>query len=280
MQNIGKMRRKKPAALVLNLVLIFFSILTILPFVWMVCSSFKTNVEISSLTQTFFPQSLNFDNYIQVLERFEFLKYFMNSLIYALVITAITIYTSAISGFVLAKYQFRGRQLLFAFILLTMMVPGVVTIIPRYTMMQTLGWLDTYKALVLPSMFTAFGIFLMRQACMPIPDEMLDAARIDGAGEARVFHRIVFPQLHNSIVSIAIFQFLWAWDDYLWPYLVIRTEDKQLLSVALNLFSGRYSTDYAGLFAATAIAIVPVIVFYLIFQKRFIEGVSASAVKG
>lgn len=280
MQNIGKMRRKKPAALVLNLVLIFFSILTILPFVWMVCSSFKTNVEISSLTQTFFPQSLNFDNYIQVLERFEFLKYFMNSLIYALVITAITIYTSAISGFVLAKYQFRGRQLLFAFILLTMMVPGVVTIIPRYTMMQTLGWLDTYKALVLPSMFTAFGIFLMRQACMSIPDEMLDAARIDGAGEARVFHGIVFPQLHNSIVSIAIFQFLWAWDDYLWPYLVIRTEDKQLLSVALNLFSGRYSTDYAGLFAATAIAIVPVIVFYLIFQKRFIEGVSASAVKG
>lgn len=163
MQNIGKMRRKKPAALVLNLVLIFFSILTILPFVWMVCSSFKTNVEISSLTQTFFPQSLNFDNYIQVLERFEFLKYFMNSLIYALVITAITIYTSAISGFVLAKYQFRGRQLLFAFILLTMMVPGVVTIIPRYTMMQTLGWLDTYKALVLPSMFTAFGISATKQ---------------------------------------------------------------------------------------------------------------------
>lgn len=277
MRNMKKINAK---SIVLNVVLILFSILTILPFIWMLCSSFKTNAEINSLAQTFFPQSWRLDNYKNVLERFEFLKYFMNSLVYAIVITVITIYTSAISGFVLAKYRFRGRQLLFTFILMTMMVPGVVTIIPRYTMMQTIGWLDSYKALVIPSIFTAFGIFMMRQACMSVPDEMLDAARIDGAGELRVFHRVVLPQLHNSIVSIAIFQFLWAWDDYLWPYLVIRTGDKQLLSVALNLFSGRYSTDYAGLFAATSIAIIPVVIFYLIFQKQFIEGVSASAVKG
>ena len=109
---------------------------------------------------------------------------------------------------------------------------------------------------------------------------MLEAARIDGANEFYIFHRIILPQLNNAIVSMSVFQFLWAWDDYLWPYLVIRSADKQLLPVALNLFNGQYSTDYAGLFAATSISIIPVIIFYIIFQKKFLAGVSSSAIKG
>lgn len=273
------MKRKIYSA-ILNCTLLFFSLATILPFIWMLCSSFKTNVEISSQAQSFLPQQFSMQNYADVLQRFNFLQYFLNSLVYALLITVITIYTSTLSGFVLSKYKFRGRQALFTCILLTMMVPGVVTIIPRYSIMQTLGWLDSYKALIIPSSFTAFGIFMMRQACFSIPDEMLEAARIDGANEFYIFHRIVFPQLRNAVVSIAIFQFLWAWDDYLWPYLMIRTGEKSMLSVALNLFNGRYSTDYAGLFAATSIAIIPVVIFYIVFQKRFIEGVSSSSLKG
>lgn len=274
------MKRRKLASLALNLLLLAGSVVTILPFIWMLCSSFKTNVEINALEQTFFPQTLNLQNYIDVLQKFDFLRYFSNSLVYALAITVITIYTSALAGFVLCKYKFRGREALFTMILCTMMVPGVVTIIPRYSIMQGIGWLDTYRALIVPCLFTSFGIFMMRQACTSVPDEILEAARIDGANEFYTFHRIVLPQLQNSIVSIAIFQFLWAWDDYLWPYLVIRSGKKQLLSVALNLFSGRFSTDYAGLFAATSIAIIPVVVFYLIFQKQFVAGVSSSAVKG
>lgn len=274
------MKKQKVAALALNLLLLAGSIITILPFIWMLCSSFKTNVEINALNQTFFPQSLNFQNYIDVLQKFDFFQYFSNSLVYALAVTVITVYTSALAGFVLCKYKFRGREVLFTMILCTMMVPGVVTIIPRYSIMQGVGWLDTYQALIVPSIFTSFGIFMMRQACASIPDEMLEAARIDGSNEFYTFHRIVLPQLQNSIVSIAIFQFLWAWDDYLWPYLVIRSGKKQLLSVALNLFSGRFSTDYAGLFAATSIAIIPVVIFYLIFQKQFVAGVSSSAIKG
>lgn len=272
--------KQKIGSLSLNAILLVCSVLTILPFLWMLSSSFKTNSEINALAQHFLPQGFTVQNYADVLQKFDFLRYFLNSLVYALAITVISVYTSALAGFVLCKYKFKGRQLLFAFILMTMMVPGVVTILPRYSMMQFFGWLDSYKALIIPSIFTPFGIFMMRQACMGIPNEILEAARVDGANEFYTFHRIVLPQLHNSVISIAIFQFLWAWDDYLWPYLMIRSGDKQLLSVALNLFSGRYSTDYAGLFAATAIAIIPVVVFYIIFQKRFIEGVSASAVKG
>lgn len=154
------------------------------------------------------------------------------------------------------------------------------TLIPRYSIMQSLKWINTYQALIVPSIFTSFGIFLMRQSCAVIPNELIEAARMDGANEFYIFHRIIIPQLNNAIVSMSVFQFLWAWDDYLWPFLMIRDTEKQLLPVALNLFSGQYSTDYAGLFAATSIAIIPVVIFYIIFQKKFIAGVSSSAIKG
>jgi multiple sugar transport system permease protein/raffinose/stachyose/melibiose transport system permease protein len=274
------MRKQRLSSLALNGFLLICSVVTILPFLWMLSSSFKSNIEISALSQHFLPQAGTLQNYISAIEKMNFLRYFANSLMYAALLSIITIYTSTLAGFVLCKYRFRGRDLLFGAILATMMVPGVVTIIPRYSIMQWLGWLDTYRALIVPSIFTSFGIFMMRQSCAGIPDEMLEAARIDGANEYYIFHRIVLPMLRNAISSIAIFQFLWAWEDYLWPYLMLRSEKKQLLSVALNMFSGRYSTDYAGLFAATSIAIVPVVICYLVFQRRFIEGIASSSVKG
>ena len=274
------MSKEQWKSIALNAVLLVFSAVTILPFLWMLASSFKTNAEISALAQRFLPRNPTWQNYENALNKMSFLRYFVNSLSYALVISLITIYTSAIAGFVLCKYRFRGRELVFGMILSTMMVPGVVTIIPRYSMMQALGWLNQFQALIVPSLFTSFGIFMMRQSCAAVPDEVLEAARIDGANEFYIFHRIVFPMLRNAVASMAIFQFLWAWEDYLWPYLMIRSESKQLLSIALNMFSGRFSTDYAGLFAATSIAIIPVVLCYLVFQKRFIEGIASSAVKG
>jgi multiple sugar transport system permease protein/raffinose/stachyose/melibiose transport system permease protein len=274
------MKKTRLASLLLHFVLLLCSVATILPFLWMLASSLKTNPEISALSQSFWSRTPTLDNYRNALQKMSFLRYFGNSLLYAVSLTGITVYTSAVSGFVLCKYRFRGRQLLFGAILATMMVPGVVTIIPRYSIMQALGWLDTLRSLLVPAAFTSFGIFMMRQSCFAIPDEMLEAARIDGGNEFYLLHRIVLPMLQNAISSIAIFQFLWAWEDYLWPYLMIRTQSRQVLSVALNLYSGRYSTDYAGLFAATAIAIVPVVACYLVFQRRFIEGIASAAVKG
>lgn len=271
--------KRKFNSLLLNLVVIMGCFITTLPFIWMLLSSFKSNAEILSLQQAFWPKTFGVENYRNVMAKFGFLRYFINSLLYAIILTVISIYTSTLSGFVLGKYKFKGRQLLFGCILLTMMVPATVTIIPRYSIMQYIGWLDTYKALILPGTFSAFGIFLMRQASFAIPDEMIEAARIDGANEFYIFHRIIMPMLRNTVVSFAIFQFLFAWDDYLWPYLVIRSTEKHVLAVALNLFNGRYSTDYAGLFAATSIAVVPVIIVYVIFQKSFIEGVSSSSLK-
>ncbi len=139
--------------------------------------------------------------------------------------------------------------------------------------------MGSYKALIIPAMFSGFGIFMMKQHIETIPDEIIEAARMDGANEFYIFHRIIFPMAKNGISSIAIFQFLWTWEDYLWRS-VINTKEKQLLAVGLKMFNGQYSTDYGALFAATAISIIPVLLIYLFFQKQFIAGIAASAVKG
>ena len=272
--------KKKILSAVLFVILVLVGVLTVVPFIWMVLSSFKTNAEISALHQTLLPQQFTLENYLSLQSNFNFLRYFANSVLIAAVVTALVIYISCICGFVLSKYQFRGKNLIFGFVMMTMMIPWSVTIISRYTMFMEAGLQDTYLSLILPVMVSGFGIFMMKQDISSLPDELLEAARMDGADEFRIFHRIVLPMSKNSISAIAIFQFLWVWEDYLWPYLMIDSEEKQLLAVGLTTFNGRYSTDYGGLFAATAISIIPVLVIYMIFQKRFVAGVAAGAVKG
>jgi len=264
----------------LNGILYAFAILVVLPFVWMILSSFKTNAEISAIVPTLWPKNFITTNYTTIQSKFNFYRFFTNSLFISITQTVIICYTSTVSGFVLAKYEFKGKNVLFAFILGTMMIPGMVTLVPSYNLMVVLGWLDSYAAIIVPGMISAFGIFMLRQSFLGLPNEILEAARIDGASEYYILHRIVFPLAKNSISSIAIFQFLWSWDSFLWPYLVISTRSKQMLSVGLAMFQGQWSTDYGGLFAATTISIMPVIIVYFIFQKRFIDGVAASAVKG
>lgn len=272
--------RRKVYTITLNVILLLLGIITVYPFVWMLFSSFKVNKEIMALEQHLLPQVFTVENYINMNARFNFMRFFANSLLVTIVITLAVIYTSTICGFVLSKYKFKGRELLFGFVLSTMMIPWCVTIIPKYSMIQKFGWLDSYKALIIPAMFSGFGIFNMKQHIATLPDEILEAARIDGANEFFIFHRIIFPMAKNGISSIAIFQFLWAWEDYLWPYLIISTKEKQLLAVGLKMFSGQYSTDYGALFAATVISIIPVLLIYIIFQKQFIAGVASAAVKG
>lgn len=264
----------------LHVGLLAVGLVTIFPFVWMVLSAFKSNAEINSLDQTFFPQTWTFENFVSMQEKFDFLRLFSNSVMLSVTITVISIYTSALAGFVLVKYEFRGRTAIFAFVLGTMMIPWAVTIIPRYTMFVSAGLQDNYLSIIIPAVLSGFGIFMMRQNMDAVPDEVLEAARIDGATEIFIFHRIVLPMSVNAISALAIFQFLWVWEDYLWPYLMINSPDMQVLAVGLTTFSGRYGTDYGGLFAATTISIIPVIAVYIIFQRRFIAGAASAAVKG
>lgn len=274
-----KHRRITVGAVILNVLLFVVAFITIVPFIWMLLSSFAPNSEIVKVTGSLFPRPSTVSNYVNIQQRFDFLRLFANSLLIASVKTIIVIYTSAVLGFVFAKMRFRGRTLLFGIVMSPMMVPWAVTIIPQYEMMTQFGWLDTYTSLIVPSMISAFGIFLFRQSITGIPDELIEAAKIDGASDRRIFHRIILPMSHNTIAALAIFTFLWNWEDYLWPFLMITDEKKQLLAVGLKQFNGQYGTDYGGLFAATSLAIVPVIIVYLVFQKQFIAGIASGSGK-
>lgn len=269
----------KVKASVFNIILLALALVTITPFIWMLVSSFAPNSEIVKIGGSFFPKMSTFQNYIDVQEKFNFMRMFANSLFISVLTTAIIIYTSSLIGFVFAKFEFKGKNLLFGVVLATMMLPWAVTIIPKYEMMVNFGWLDSYKALIIPSMVSGFGIFMFRQSISQISDEMLEAARVDGASDFFIFHKIILPMSRNTISSLAIFQFLWSWEDFLWPYLMINDENKQLISVGLRLFNGQYGTDYGGLFAATSISIIPVVIVYIVFQKQFIAGIATGSNK-
>lgn len=271
---------RKVRIVALHVALIIVGVITVFPFVWMLLSAFKKNSEIRALDQTFFPQEWTFDNFLNIQDRFNFLQLFGNSVFLSVTITAICIYTSCLAGFVLGKYAFRGRVALFSFILGTMMFPWAVTIIPRYTMFSEAGLKGSWVSIIIPAAFSGFGIFMMKQSMDSIPDSVLEAARIDGASELYIFHRIVLPMSGNAVSALAIFQFLWVWEDYLWPYLMIDDDALQVLAVGLTTFNGRYATDFGGLFAATTLSIIPVLAVYLIFQRRFIAGAASAAVKG
>lgn len=271
---------KRIQIILLHAGLIICGLLTIFPFVWMLVSSFKSNAEILAAHPTFWPQEWTLDNFVNVQEKLDFFRLFANSLFLSFAITAIVVYTSLLGGFVFAKYRFKGRGVLFAIVLSTMMITWAVVIIPRYTLFDMAGLRGSYASIIIPAAISGFGIFMMRQAMDAVPDEILEAARIDGASELFIFHRIVIPLCRNAISALAIFQFLWAWEDYLWPYLMITDRHSQVLAVGLTTFNDQYGTDFGGLFAATSISIIPVLIVYVIFQRRFVAGVAAAAVKG
>jgi len=255
------------------------ALIVIFPIVWTLLSTIKHEGEIVGYPPTFLPKDVTFENYITAWTRINFATYFRNSIFIATVMPAIVCYTSAITGYVLAKLRFKGRGLIFFTIISTMMFPWPITIIPLYKMVMDFGWFNNYIALIVPFSFSAFGIFLMRQFCSNIPDDLIDAARIDGANEFRIFHQIVLPMLWPPISALTIFVFLGIWGDFLWPYLMISSDKLYTLQVGLNKFVGAYYPQTGPILAGATIAIVPVMVVYFIFQKRFIEGASLSGMK-
>lgn len=271
---------RRVGQIIFNILLWLLAIVTIIPFVWMFISSFAPNSAIVDITGGFFPKPTTLDNYKGIQEKFDFFRLFCNSLFISIVKTVIVLYTSALMGYVFAKMRFRGRNILFGLTLATMMIPWAVTIIPQYEMMQQMGLFGSYWSLILPAMINGFGVFQLRQSMSEIPDEIVEAARVDGASETRIFHQIMLPMCRNGIAALGIFVFLWNWEDYLWPFLMISDDKKQLLSVGLKAFNGQYGTDYGGLFAATSLAIIPVLLVYLLFQKQFIAGIAAGSSKG
>ena len=270
----------RPGVVIKYSILFFFTAVVLFPFLWMVLSSFKTLREIVAFPPTFLPEKPTVANYIEVWTKINFSLFFRNSLYIVVVKTVIILYTSTLAGYVLGKLQFKGRDTVFAIILATMMVPWPVTILSLYQQMVWMKLIDTYSALILPSIFYAFGIFMMRQFITGIPDSLVESARIDGAGEFRILHGIIIPLLGPALSALGIFSFLAVWDDFLWPFLVLNSERKYTIPVGLALFKGRYWTDYSKQLTGATITVIPVMIVYFFLQRQFVEGIAMTGIKG
>jgi multiple sugar transport system permease protein len=259
------------------LVAIGFTML--IPFLWMVLGSFKNIREVMQFPPTFIPNEPTLSNYKEVFTRLPFARYYLNTIITSVIPTVVTVLTASMAGFGFAKYKFVGRGFIFWLILATMMIPYPVTIVPLYVMAYRAGLVNTYTGLIVVSLSSAFGIFMMRQFCMTIPDDLLDAARIDGSSEFGIYAKIIMPLTKPALATLTIFTFTGNWNAYIWPLLMINSDRLRTLSLAIPLFNGQYQSFPNLVYAASTMAVLPVIILFLFNQRYFTEGIAMSGLK-
>jgi multiple sugar transport system permease protein len=230
---------------------------------------------------TFFPETWTLDSYRTIFTdpNVPLARFYMNSLFVAVFRVFITIFTSTLAGFIFAKYRFWGKDIIFGFILVQLMIPFQVVMIPAYLILVKLGLVDSLWGLIIPSMVDAFGIFLMRQFIEGIPNELMDAARIDGSSEFGIYWRIILPQMGSAVAALGIFTFMGTWNDYLWPLIVITTHEKRTLPLLLTWYNSQHGTRYDLTMAASILVLLPILVVYAIFQRRFVRGITMTGFK-
>jgi multiple sugar transport system permease protein len=250
------------------------------PFAWMLLGSFKSTTELRQSPPTWWPEDPSLDNYTQLFSRLNFDVYFRNSAIVAIVVTVGNLIFCSMLGYALAMLDFRGKKLLFALVMGTLLIPGVVTFVPLFVLVANAGLVDTLPGLFLPWLVGPFGVFLMRQFILGLPRDLLDAGRVDGAGELRIFARIILPLCGPALATLGILTFLASWNNFLWPLVVAQTEDSYTLPVALALYSkGQNATNYGLLLAGATVVVMPILLLFLAFQRKFIEGIATTGIK-
>jgi multiple sugar transport system permease protein len=247
---------------------------TLLPFMMMIFSSFKTNLEVLRVPPTFLPESFTLQNYRTILDdpRLPLLRFYGNSAFVAVFNVTSTVFTSALIGYVFAKYEFRGKRILFGWFLTLMMIPSQITMIPSFLILSKLGLINSLWGLVIFSAVDAFGIFLMRQFCETLPGELLDAARIDGASEWQIFTRIVLSQLKPALATLGILNFMASWNAYLWPMIVLQRIEVRTLPVILTWYNSAHTGQGALVMAATVLIMVPILLVFVNFQRWIVRG--------
>lgn len=261
-------------------VLISGILVTVLPFLWMILTSLKTQAEVVQIPITIIPEVLRFENYPGVFEKVPFLKMYLNTIISAVVTVAVQLLFCSMAAYAFARIRFPGRNLIFMLLLTVLMIPGSFYILPQYLLIQKMGLLNTIPALFIPKLFSAFGTFLLRQFFMSLPKELEDAARLDGCNHFMIYSRIMLPLVKSGLVSLGILTFKYAWNDLMWPLIVNNTPDKMTLSAGLSYLQGQFTTNYPVMMAGAVMAVLPLLLLFIIFQKQFIEGVAMSGIKG
>ncbi len=250
------------------------------PFVWMLVGSFKTEAEVRQVPPTWLPENPTLANYGTLFDRLDFPTYFTNSAAVAILTTVGNLLFCSAAGYALAKLRFPGKRVLFTVVLGTIMVPSIVTLVPLFVLTSNLGLVNTLAGLILPFLAQAFGVFLMRQFISSLPNDLLEAARIDGASELRIYAQIVLPLCRPALATLGILTFLASWNNFLWPLVSATTEDSYTLPVALALYSiGENRTDYDILLAGSVVVVLPVLLVFILLQRHFVRGIATTGLK-
>lgn len=272
--------KKKIVTVVIHAVLIFVSITMLVPFLWMILTAFKSATEATSVNPfVIFPKVWRTDSFKAVMENMNFLLLYKNTLLLIFFRVLCAVLTATMAGYAFGRLHFRGKNFCFSLVLIQMMVPAQIFLIPQYLMVSKMGMLNTIFALVFPGVVTAFGTFLLRQGYMGLPNDLEEAARLDGCNIGQTFLYIMAPLTRSSMVALGIFTAVFAFKDLMWPMIVNTDKDMLVLSSALAKMQGQYASKFPELMAASLIACIPMIIIYAIFQKQFIEGIATSGGK-
>jgi multiple sugar transport system permease protein len=268
--------------LLMYALMIFLTLTMITPFLWMLTTSLKSEAYILRATPELLPTEISFDAYRALGERIDLPRVFMNSFLVAGLGTFGQVMVSAMAAYAFARMQWRGRNTVFLLYLATMMIPGVVLIIPQFVLVRSLGWINTYAALIFPSLFSAFGTFLLRQAFLALPKDFEEAAFVDGANYFTIFWRITLPLSGPALATLGVFAFMGQWNSYLWPLFVARRDAMQTLPVALSFLQAetRALTEWNIVMAGSVVAVLPILIVYILAQRWFVRGVVVSGIKG
>lgn len=261
------------------LCLILLTALFLAPILWVVLSSFKSGSELFRWPPTLLPETPTLENYVTAFERGNFKLYFANSTYVAVLSTILTVIINTMAGYAFAKYKFKGGNALFIFFIATLMLPLEVLMIPIFQVVKAFGLYNTFWGIIIPPAATPAGVFLLRQYFLSVPNDLMEAARIDGASETKIFLRLMLPIAKPAMSVLAVFSFLWRWNDYMWPLLVLRDNQKYTVQLALANFAGEYTVDWNSMLAMSVVTMIPVLVVFLIFQKQFIKGMTTAGMK-
>lgn len=259
--------------------LITLTLIVLIPVAWFMLSSFKDLTDLSARPPKLLPTRWATENYTEAFKMYDYIRYFTNSVIVTVLATALTLLINSMAAYGFAKYNFRGRDGLFVLTLAMIMIPLQVILIPIYLVVSSLGLVNTYWGMIIPAAATPTGVFIIRQYMLTIPDELIESARIDGAGEFRIYARIVLPLARPALAVVAIFSVLWRWNDFLWPLLIAQDERLYTLPVALALLNGQLVVPYPVVLAMSVMSIIPVLLIFIFMQRQLIQGIAHTGLK-
>ncbi|MFH1414821.1 MAG: carbohydrate ABC transporter permease [Elusimicrobiota bacterium] len=266
--------------IVLQAILVCGLIMTLTPFFWMISTSFKSNAGIHAMPPQWLPKEPTLSHYRALFEEINFFRYFVNSTIVAVIVTALGLFFNSLAGYAFAKFRFPGRDRIFAILIIALMVPSQVTMMPVFLILKKFGLLNSYMGLIVSGTISVYSIFLMRQFVMTIPNELIESARIDGCSEIGIYWKIIMPLCKPVLATLGIFTFMSSWNSFLWPLIVMIREEMYTLPVALANLSGQHAEKFGLVMAGAVIVVIPVIIVFLFAQKYIIEGISTTGLKG